>query len=272
MSRFSACLFISVLGLAGCAEGGAIDPSGSGAGSSTGPGGQGGSGGDTSTTSSTNATSTSSGPSCSESPCKLVEPQCGCDVGEQCTIGGDLQRTCAPEGTAGPGNTCSESVSCGTGSLCVGFGNGPLTCHEFCETDAECAPPGGRCVYSLDDGSGSTVPNLQMCSTSCNILNGAGCEAAGTACRLQLLTGDDVPFTNCFNAGTVVYPNSCTTNPDNCVAGSVCWPSSGSGNLCFQWCNVNAPTCPNGTTCTAVDVVEGTPLVLGGISYGLCSG
>jgi len=92
-------LFISVLGLAACAEGGAIDPSGSGsgAGSSTGPGGQGGSGGDTSITSSTNATSTSSGPSCSESPCKLVEPQCGCDVGEQCTIGGDYQRTCAQQ-------------------------------------------------------------------------------------------------------------------------------------------------------------------------------
>jgi hypothetical protein len=273
MTRFIACFSLTLLGVAGCAQGDPIGPSGAGGASSSGPGAGGdGAGGDPSSTSSTSSTtSTSTGPSCSESPCKLTVPQCGCDVDEQCTIGENLARTCAPEGSVGPGQACDADTSCGTGSLCVGFGSGPLTCHAFCEVDGDCTGVGSRCVLTLGDGMGGEVDGVAMCSTPCNLINNAGCNIAGTACRLNLITGDDVPFTNCDLAGSTVYPDNCSTQ-DDCAVGHVCWPSSSGGNRCFQWCNVDAPTCPGQTTCQAVDVVEGTPLVLGGISYGLCSG
>ena len=118
------------LGLFACAQGTSLGDSVSSgnttSAASTGSGGgEGGSGGatatTTATTSTTSAGTTGSGgsvPACTEDPCKLVAPQCGCPDGQQCSVGAN-GRFCTGEGAAAWGDECGASAACEPGTLCV---------------------------------------------------------------------------------------------------------------------------------------------------------
>ncbi|NOY92383.1 MAG: hypothetical protein GXP55_14410, partial [Deltaproteobacteria bacterium] len=55
--------------------------------------------------------------SCSESPCRLVAPQCGCAAGEGCYISSG-SRVCATAGTTAIAELCN-TVQCVPGAICV---------------------------------------------------------------------------------------------------------------------------------------------------------
>lgn len=282
----------------GCAKGGSgIDgnegggPSeGAGAGSSNSPastgstststaaGGSSSTGSTTTGTSSTSTTSTSTttsgsggGGACSEMPCKLVSPQCGCGAGQECTVS-PMGRSCTTAGAAAVGAVCDANTQCAPGGICVQTKvKAPIisTCDEFCDSDAECTAPGGLCVRTLNDGMGGAIPNTTMCSENCSPATNVGCPVAGTSCALgQEQMGQMRLFTLCAGAGAGTQGSSCTDSTD-CSATFGCFGTPPSA-ICAKWCDVASPSCPPGKTCTQA-TINNLPIQVGNTSYGVCN-
>jgi hypothetical protein len=223
----------------------------------------------TASASTTEQATSSTGTPCEEQPCKLVEPQCGCASDQACTIDGTGERVCAQPGNALPGAPCNAQTTCVTGSLCVGYGAGLDSCSEFCATDADCVAPGGLCAITLNDGMGGDIPDVILCSTNCNLVNGVGCQVPGTSCQLGLRDMTD-PFTLCAPSGAGIQDTLCT-DTSGCAPGFICLTTTAMDERCFQWCDVANPTCPGGLVCQQLEISAGVPLVIGTTSYGACT-
>jgi hypothetical protein len=266
-------LAMTTTALAACAEGDTI----TGAGGNDGSGGTAQNGGNTTgggtksgpTTTGSSQPTTTTGEPCSEQPCKLVEPQCGCPDGEACSIDGANERACVEAGSVAWGAPCDAGQLCAPGLMCVGYATGKLSCAKFCDTDAECEAPGGLCAINLDDGNGGDVPNVALCSDDCNLVTNAGCQVAGTSCQIGLRDMTD-PFTLCAPSGTGVQDTMCTDNT-GCAPGFICLTTTAMDERCFQWCDVANPTCPGGLVCQQLEISAGVPLVIGSTSYGACT-
>jgi hypothetical protein len=213
--------------------------------------------------------STTTGPACEEDPCKLVEPQCGCMSGDACTINGSGDRVCAAAGSAMPGAGCNAQNPCAAGSLCAGYGPGLDSCQKFCAADTDCEAPGGLCAITLNDGMGGTLPDVTLCSTDCSFVTNTGCSVAGTSCQLGIRNMTD-PFTLCAPSGTGVQQTACVDS-SGCAPGFICLTTSAMDERCFQWCDVNSPTCPGGLICQGLEISAGVPLVIGTTVYGACT-
>lgn len=285
-------VLVVLLGWAGCAKGtSAIDGGGVGGGggedpttTSNGPGSTTsttGGGGDGSTTTATSTstttttsttTSTSSGNNCSEQPCKLTAPQCGCAAGEACTIGAGNDRVCAAAGNAGWGSQCTAQNNCQPGLLCVQTSASVSTCSRFCTTDAECQAPGGICIRTLNDGNGGAIPDATLCTENCDPALNTGCPAPGTACQIgREQDGAMRFFTTCAGSGAATQGASCAT-VDDCAPGYSCFntdPNDPNAAVCLRWCDQNAPSCPGGTSCVGV-TIDGVDIVVGNKLYGAC--
>ncbi len=271
-ARSSFLAWLSTIALVACAKGDPIGPTGagtgSGASSSEGGSGQGGTNGNGGAPSTGGEGGTiTTGPSCEEQPCKLVTPQCGCDAGLACSLDANGDRACVEAGSAAEGQPCSDTNLCAAGTICVGYSQSSLACSKFCETNSECAPPGGRCVITLDGADG-----VLLCSDNCNLVGGTGCGAAGTSCQLGV-TMTDEPFTFCGLPGAGVEQALCTDSGD-CAPGFACLGTTEMPpqNRCFQWCDTASPSCnPNFPNCTALQIADGVPLMLGATTYGACN-
>lgn len=254
-----------------CAQGDTIVDGGDGGGNS-GTGGSGtgkGSGngsGTMKTASGTTAAevSSSTGPPCEEQPCKLVEPQCGCAAGQACTIDGSGDRLCAEAGSAAWGAPCNASNPCAAGTLCVGYAAGLDSCSKFCATDQDCEAPGGLCAVTLNG-----APDVLLCSADCSFVTNAGCQVSGTSCQLGLREMTD-PFTLCAPSGAGVQNATCA-DTSGCAPGFICLTTTAMDERCFQWCDVNSPTCTGGLICQQLEISAGVPLVIGTTSYGACT-
>ncbi|MDI3289770.1 hypothetical protein [Polyangium sp. 15x6] len=241
----------SGMGGAGGMGGGAVSSSGSGAGSSS------------------SSSSGSGGSSaCNETPCKLVSPQCGCAAGEMCDIDGTGERACVPAGSAPIGALCGIDNDCAAGGICLATTPTISTCGEFCSTDAQCTAPGGLCVIKLNDGSGGQVPGVTLCSENCNATTNVGC-AAGTACTFgREAAGQMRLYTTCREAGSGTQNSACTDDTD-CAATYGCFNTG--TDECLKYCNVNAPSCPSGTTCTPITIGnDAVEVIIGNVTYGAC--
>lgn len=252
---------LAALGLSACAEGGAIQTGtgagGNGVGSTT--SGSGGSSSETVTT----------GPGCVEDPCKLVDPQCGCGVGEQCTLDASGARVCVEAGTVPVGQPCDENAGCAPGGICVGYAGVQTTCAAFCKTDDQCEPPGGLCVLTLDDGTGNPLPDVLLCSENCDLTTSQGCTQTGTSCQLGL-NDANVAFTVCGPSGAGTYQALCADTSE-CAPGFACLPTTNNDDRCFAWCRVGASTCDAGLSCVALEITMGVPLTIGSETFGVCT-
>jgi len=235
----------------GCAQSDPVAPG-------SGGGGTGGAGGGE-----TNApASTTTGNDCSEEPCKLVSPQCGCDDGFGCTLNAEGERVCLAAGAVAPGQACSATALCSAGSVCVGYGEGLYACASFCEDDTSCDAPGGKCIVPL---VGSEV---LLCSEDCDLISSAGCSVAGLSCQFNL--AGVAPYTLCAPSGTQPAQGTCLETSE-CLPGHACLPTTAGDSRCFEWCNVESPVCEVGFSCGALEIDEGVPLVIGDVSYGACN-
>lgn len=214
-------------------------------------------------------TSSTSGTPCDESPCKLLSPQCGCEVGDKCTIDGGGDRTCVADGTRAPGQECGSSLGdCEAGALCVYVidGGETLSCARFCETDAQCDGQGGVCALGLNG-----VDDVKLCSENCDLVSASGCAIAGTKCGLGYDDTASRYFSLCVGAGAGVEQSICNGQTSQCAPGYDCFETSeGDGTTrCFKWCSSLAPGCPDGQSCL-MDVFD-PPIAIGNVTYGVCS-
>lgn len=249
---------------------GASSSSSSSSASSSNGGGAGGGGvsssssggpGSSSSSSAASSASSSSG-ACAESPCKLVQPQCGCAAGQACTIDGSPQgtRVCVAAGSTPIGGSCT-SDECVPGSLCVKTTDTISTCMKYCAMDSNCTSPGGLCIISLNDGSSGQIPGVTLCTENCDPTTNSGCPVAGTSCGLaQESMGQMRLLTRCGGAGSGTQGSFCSTDAD-------CAPTFGCFNAgttqCLKYCKVGGVACPGGATCTSLGMIGNT-------TYGAC--
>lgn len=215
--------------------------------------------------------STGCSTSCSETPCRLLSPQCGCAAGQACYPAGAM-RVCATAGSGTGGAPCTTSSDCAPSYACLNIAaSGPAVnmCTHMCAMDSECG--GGLCIYQLNDGTGMAVPGLTLCSHPCNVATNAGCSAGSVCTIFQEQTGAMRYFTDCTapvaGAGEDV---SCTVGTD-CSPDRYCTDTMDGitpGSLCHHFCNTaTGAGCPGGHTCLGFT----TPILINGISYGVCS-
>jgi hypothetical protein len=207
----------------------------------------------------------SGGGACSESPCRLAPPQCGCPSGQGCYLGAGGAHVCGTPGPENDGQTCAGETSCRAGSLCIGAG-GQNFCARLCGTDSDCSGAGNLCLLELGDGSGGALPGFKLCTGACNPASGVGCPST-MGCALYSETAAPMrTFTSCRPAGTASTGFSCTDTED-CAGGHFC-ADAGFGNECIRIC-----TYPSGFECTGGGICNAftpDPVILGGVQYGYC--
>lgn len=198
---------------------------------------------------------------CSESPCRIATPQCGCGAGLACVSSAGV-RTCAAPGTAGDGELCTTSADCAAGLNCSKFGARapPGICIEYCTTAADCTG-GGSCTQMLPP-----EPMLGLCSFSCDPVAQTGCPG-GTACYLfaVLSVPDAIPSlaSSCTTPSGLAEGAACT-RPRDCAPGLTCVPV-GAETVCVPQCVVGGAPCLSGSCGSYVP-----PLSLFGVEYGAC--
>lgn len=188
---------------------------------------------------------------CFAGECDLVTQNCAGANG--CTYAqlpdGGVGRACMPAGTATEGQTCSQTVACGKGLLCLGG-----KCSRLCYTDANCTG-GGQCIGGVTVPGSPEIPLTCVTLTSCDPL-AQNCQA-GEGCYLTQ-TGPA-----CVTAGTVPAGQACSQTSGNCTPGNICLLPAGGGTTgtCNKLCNLDGglPNCGTGT-CGQ----------LGGVPYGAC--
>lgn len=206
---------------------------------------------------------------CTDTPCRLVSPQCGCPGGQACNLSGGM-RACTTAGATPVGSTCSGAFSCVPGSICINVSQDTTApasmCNRFCDTDSDCA--GGVCIYTLDDGAGGAIPDVTVCSTPCDPIDGSGCTADTRCSIFRETMGSMRFFTDCSAPiGTGGQGAACADSTD-CRRGFGC---AGSPGECLQWCDGVGFSgilggCPTGLTCYGF-----TPAIaIAGTTYGVC--
>jgi len=206
---------------------------------------------------STGGSASGGGAPCSEDPCKLTLPQCGCASGEKCTLTG-TNRICRDNGTDGEAQPCEGSPdSCVAGYICVHADDDPYSCHKFCATDADCAPPQSICFFDL--GGAAT-----LCSGACDPVGGSGCPTPGLKCEIGLDEGPPERFfTLCASEGTGTQGTACTGSGD-CASGYTCVDTG--TTTCAAWCEYSGTGyCAYGTCSPFTD-----PVMIGSTEYGGC--
>lgn len=207
---------------------------------------------------------------CAETPCRLLGPQCGCAAGQACYPQG-ATRVCTTAGTGTSGSSCTSNASCAATYAClnVAASGAPASmCTHVCASDADCG--GGLCIIQLDDGTGAAVPGLTLCTHPCNAATGLGCPS-GTVCTFFSETAGAMrTFTDCTAPTTGTGEDmTCSTTSPTCSPDRYCIDTGdGLGPACHHWCNTATNAgCTVGHSCLGFT----TPIVVNGVTYGVCS-
>ena len=158
-------------------------------------------------------------------------------------------------GTLEAGMLCVQSGDCASGLSCASLSNDAGVCERVCSGDQDCVSPGGLC---------ETVDAQMLCSPNCDPKTRTGC-GAGLACRIAHETSGAMRYyTTCGVVGTGGQGAQCTVDSD-CQSGESCVVVNQS-HQCVHYCNVQAPTCPGSTSCTAFSPT----ITIGTTTYGAC--
>ncbi len=218
-------------------------------------------------------TGTPDGDAAACSPCRLVD-QCGCNPAtEACDLGGSYPSqgttACRPVLIDGTGlDTCNDWTSCAAGYVCLGA-SGQASCKRYCSSDAECEGGGGLCVIEVTSG-GTPIPGVKVCSPSCDPFTSSGCPS-GWACGAFSDSVEQRNFTWCAVPGQGVN-NAICSDDGQCAAGFTCVSVSGT-HRCKKYCDKGdgSPGCAANQTCVGLVDAAGHPLLVAGVSYGVCN-
>ncbi len=214
---------------------------------------------------------------CSESPCRLVSPQCGCAAGTGCYMDVDGVRSCSAAGTAPVGGTCTGTTSCVPGATCAGLGGTASGCQRFCENDAQCTGAGALCILDYTDTMMRPIPAVNACTIHCDPARptGSGCPSGSTCFLGQEPDGLMRDLTHCTGnpSGSSGQGSFCTSNAQ-CQAGFICLDPDGFGGQCLHWCK-NPPPMGSGISADCPgfweDCYDLEPAIfIGTTRYGVC--
>ena len=205
---------------------------------------------------------------CSDTPCRLISPQCGCPTGQGCFLSGTT-RACANLGTLAEGDPCSTATDCSAGTMCLNAGDSTTVfniCTRHCATDSDCATD-SLCVYELNDGTGTPIPGVRLCSHACDIVRQTGCTAGTYCVGYRESTGAMRRFTDCSTPeGSGGRGATCVTNTD-CQGGYACVDTGGTSDQCLHLCETATGVgCISGESCSSFS----TPYILNGDEIGAC--
>lgn len=207
-------------------------------------------------------------PAC-ESPCRLVEPQCGCEGGNACRALAGIGRFCTGVGAELEGEACAATNTCKAGLQCINQGApGVNMCERFCNTDADCiAGEGSLCKYVINDGTGMPIPGANLCTFTCDLADGEGCNV-GTGCTLLIeSTGLNRRYTHCLIRDELAEEfDDCTLQTD-CASGFGCIPIGSEINACLRFCHrATGAECDLDQECGAFVM----PVVIDDEEFGVC--
>jgi hypothetical protein len=215
---------------------------------------------------------------CSQQPCSIL-PQCGCTGANACDVDTSDGDGTACRNILTPGketNTCTTNTTCDGGYVCVG-GNAFASCKKYCETDAECGTPRGRCVIELTSGGAPIAGIPKVCTSNCEPTDttAAGCPST-FKCTLysQSSGGLTHKIADCSLAGTRTQGGDCTAgngpNETMCAKGHQCVRFGNEATFkCRRIC-----TNPTATSaqCGGQQCVGFTePHTIGTTTYGVCA-
>ena len=210
---------------------------------------------------------TSGDPSCNFLGCTPDVPHIEeCDIwnddcprGEKCTYwandGGSLLNAtrCVPldPQPVGPGEPCVAQGQgfddCAAGSVCWSSTRYPEgECVAFCvgsPEDPDCSDPGSVCHVSGD--------GLALCIPQCDPLDPQACPEgqacypvdSSTVCVSDASGEDGGIFEPCE------YVNTCDPGSHCAAADTVGQCDAGASSCCTPYCDLTAPSCPEGTQC-----------------------
>lgn len=214
------------------------------------------------------------GNGCSVQPCSIL-PQCGCTGQNACDLdqADDMGTACRNILTPGTEtSTCTTQTGCDRGFVCIG-GAAYASCKRYCEADAECGSPRGRCVLQFAN-AGPDVP--KFCTSNCEPTDttAAGCPST-FKCTLFTATsgGTTYPIADCSLAGTGTQGTDCTsgTSPieSRCAKGYQCAKFGSETTFkCRKICTQPGQTSSQcgGQNCVGYS----TPHTIGTTTYGVC--
>jgi hypothetical protein len=190
---------------------------------------------------------------CSESPCRLQAPQCGCTEGLSCQ--GLAAPACLPASTGGPGEACG-TTGCIGGLTCWIVTTDPQgSCQPYCTVDADCPES-----FCLGD------PGLQagVCLPGCDPVNQTGCPD-GQSCLVSFGVSHETTAmrgsTTCGIVGST--PDGGTCSGPSCATGLLCL-----SGICHTVCRIgDSSICPPGQSCQRLV----PPSLARGEEYGVCA-
>ncbi|MEM9068849.1 MAG: hypothetical protein AAGE52_10100 [Myxococcota bacterium] len=205
-------------------------------------------------------------PSCTEMPCQLTAPQCGCPTGQGCYLTPAGDRTCSPAGTVPEGGDCA-AVQCVPGNGCVNVGTAAAPvgqCKRWCNSDADCsAGPGDVCIINLGGPD-------NLCTSNCDPVTQTGCSATSACSIFEEMSGRRL--TDCAGPVGTGGQGSVCVDDTNCQRGFACI-NTASGSQCLKWCRrgIAVNDCSSlgfGFVCGRLGPAPG--LIFNGIEYGAC--
>lgn len=215
---------------------------------------------------------------CVTQPCDILT-QCGCP-GKACDIGEGLMGTgCRAIDTPGrETSTCAMSTECDVGFVCL-FSQGASVgnCKRYCDADVDCGTPRGQCLITIQNGQGQPIPNIpKACTSNCDPTNTAagGCPN-GEKCTIFPGAGAIPAAVDCTTAGGGGQGASCQMGAGNgndalCAPDNLCTTLDNNSFNCRRVCKFNGAT---GVGCVGAQqcLHFGTPLIVGGVEYGVCN-
>ncbi len=214
---------------------------------------------------------------CATQPCDILS-QCGCGA-DACDIDNTDNMGTACRTVFTPGRetaTCSNPTRCDAGYVCLVGGN-IGSCKKYCDADADCGTPRGKCVIEITSGGVPLAGIPITCSSNCDPTNvvASGLCPATMKCGLFTTTFNGVTH----NIADCAPATASGTQGVNCKVGAaaddklcaqdfLCTSvDSGTTNNCRRICNKTLNTGCGALTCIGF----ATPNIVGGTEYGVCN-
>lgn len=187
-------------------------------------------------------------------PVCAVDPQCGCEAGENCAVDAD-RLTCVSGGKAQANERCDGPEDCIIGYQCLSG-----ACLKLCDASLPDCSAGAACL-PLHTREGDTIEGAHVCESNCNLVEPEHVDHDLSACGPGLIcvwsgTGSYCAHSDHANQR---HGEQCAEAGD-CAPGYVCTEQG----TCAKWC-VASSDCPDAFSCGLDATVQ-----VGETAFGTC--